>query len=161
MNVYLTPIITELVKLWAEGEVIEDVSVRFTSNTKFILKAILLWVMHDFPGYGVASSLQTQGFYGCPPCGPEEVPSFSALELEKVIYHGHRKFLPKMHKWRSNDYIGSFNGKREHSVEPPKTWNSWDWLANWEKVEARTLPLEESGMKAYSKFFELEYWPVI
>jgi hypothetical protein len=135
MNVYLTPIIEELVKLWAEGEVIEDVSVRFTTNKTFILRVILLWVMHDFPGYGVASSLQTQGFYGCPPCGPEEVPSLFALELGKVIYHGHRKFLPSLHRWKQDDCIGAFNGQREYGMEPPKRWNAWDWLANWKKVE--------------------------
>ena len=124
MNVYLTPIISKLVKLWVQGVVTKYVSVRFTSNNTFNLKAILLWTMHDFSEYGVASSLQTQGFYGCPPCGLEEVPLISAQELGEIIYHGHRKFLLPGHRWKSKDCIGAFNGKRELSKEPLRKWTS-------------------------------------
>jgi hypothetical protein len=161
MNIYLAPILKELNKLWEKGEWIEDVTWQLTGNRFFLLRAILLWVMHDFPGYGVASSLQTQGLYGCPPCGPDEMPSYSALELGKVIYHGHRKYLPAGHPWRSEDHIQNFNGHVELSTEPPHRWNGWDWLANWEKVEGGVLAIENSGMKGLSKFYDLEYWAVI
>jgi hypothetical protein len=160
MNIYLSPIITELVNLWTRGEKTEDVSMQFSGNKDFLMKAILLWVMHDFPGYGVASSLQTQGLYGCPPCGPEVVPSYSALHLGKIIYHGHRKFLPKGYRWRSEEYIEAFNGQMEPSMKPPQRWNAWDWLANWEHVDEGSLALENSGMKALSKLYDLEYWGV-
>lgn len=161
MNVYLAPIIKELIRLWEKGVWTKDNSIQLPDQKLFLLKAILLFVMHDFPGYGIASSLQTQGFRGCPPCGPFEVPSYSAKELGKIIFHGHRKFLPPHHMWRSEDYNHLFNGEAERSTEPPKRWNGWDWLAAWGQVEEGSLHIVDSGMKALSKFYDLEYWAVI
>jgi len=90
MNVYFSPIVDELKKLWTIGEETYDVN----NNNSFNMKAILLWIMHDYLGYGVASSLQTQGFLGCPVCGPEHVNSYSSKELGKIIYYRYCRYLP-------------------------------------------------------------------
>jgi hypothetical protein len=69
MNVYLQPLVDELMILCITGVDAIDVSAP-KGNQRFTLQGILLWTMHDFPGYGVASSLQTQGLKACPMCGP-------------------------------------------------------------------------------------------
>ena len=105
-----------------------------------------MWIMHDYPSYGIASSLQTQGYHACPPCGPVEVPAYSTEFLGKIIYHGHRKFLVWGHKWRARRYNALWGGYDEESKEPPKRWTGYEWLAMWTKVEEGQVPLATSGM---------------
>jgi len=90
-----------------------------TRKQTFVIKAILLWTMHDYPRYGIVFSLQTQGFFGCPICGPNHENSYSAKELDKIIYHEYRSFLSEGHPWRSNKATNSFNIEMEASSKPP------------------------------------------
>jgi hypothetical protein len=50
MDVYLAPLVEELQILW-QGVSIEDMS-KAHPNRLFNLRAILMWTMHDFPGFG-------------------------------------------------------------------------------------------------------------
>lgn len=156
MNIYIAPIVDELKQLWSTGVQCFDAS----SKESFTTKAILLWTMHDYPGYGVASSLQTQGFFGFPPCGPDHINSYSAKELDKIIYHGYRRYLPEGHPWRSSELASQFNGKVEPTTKPPLRMDGWDWLVQWEKIETGNLQLQKSGMTGLSKLYDLEYWAV-
>ena len=53
VDVYLEPLINELEKLW-RGINVTNLS-RPTSIRDFFLKIVLMWMMHDFPGYGECS----------------------------------------------------------------------------------------------------------
>ena len=53
MDVYLEPLIDELEELW-RGVAVVDIS-RPPSSRHFDLKAVLMWTMHDFPGYNDCS----------------------------------------------------------------------------------------------------------
>ena len=53
MDVYLSPLIDELKELW-EGIVVEDMS-KHIGRRSATIRAILMWTMHDFPGYGECS----------------------------------------------------------------------------------------------------------
>ena len=77
--------IKELCNLWETGVDAVDVSAPHNQRN-FTLKGMLLWTMHDFPGYGVCSSLQTQGHHACPPCGPDQLESHKSRALKKVIF---------------------------------------------------------------------------
>ena len=55
MDVYLEPLIEELQELW-KGVQVEDIS-RPLSTRSFHVKAILMWTMHDFPGFGECSGM--------------------------------------------------------------------------------------------------------
>jgi hypothetical protein len=160
MNVYLRPLVEELKKLWTDGVRVTDMSSSHINRRTYVTKAVLMWTMHDYPGYGIASSLQTQGYHACPPCGPVEVPAYSTEFLGKIIYHGHRKFLVRGHKWRARRYNALWGGYDEESKEPPKRWTGYEWLAMWTQVEEGMVPLATSGMKGLSIFFELDYWAV-
>ena len=58
MNIYLAPLIDELTMLWITRTPAYDASAE-ADNRHFQLRAILLWILYDFLGYGVCSSLQT------------------------------------------------------------------------------------------------------
>ena len=66
IDVYLQPLIDDLKKLWEEGE--PNV---YDSHTKsfFTLKAILIWTINDFPGYGNLSGCVNKDYRACPVCG--------------------------------------------------------------------------------------------
>jgi hypothetical protein len=92
MNTYPQPMISELRILWDTGVDAVDVSAP-PEKKHFNLRGMLLWTMHDFPGYGVCSSLQTQGLKACLACGLDQLESRKSKALRKVIYMGHRKYL--------------------------------------------------------------------
>lgn len=56
MDVYLAPLVDELKLLW-EGIEVHDISKRFGERA-FTLRGILMWTMHDWPGYGECSGNQ-------------------------------------------------------------------------------------------------------
>ncbi len=86
-DVYLEPVIEELEELWkgvAGLDILQPPSCR-----AFVLKAMLMWTIHDFPGYGLVSGCQHQGYKACPPCGSSTVSRWSK-ELGKAIFEGSR-----------------------------------------------------------------------
>lgn len=155
MNVYLAPIIDELLVLWRNGIHAYDES----RKEWFTLRVALLWTMHDFPGYGVCSSLQTQGHKSCLPCGPNQVTSHYSTALKKVIYIGHRRFLPERHPWRDPQYDSLYPCNKRAERVPIRTTPKF-WRDQWDKVVNGSVPLKDSGMKAYSIFYRLPYYEV-
>jgi hypothetical protein len=58
-DVYLQPLIKELQQLWIK---VPTYDVWKPSNSKsFTLKGILIWTIHDFPGYGIVVRVAHQG----------------------------------------------------------------------------------------------------
>jgi hypothetical protein len=65
-NVYLRPLIDKMKDLWEHGARVTDMSIANEAERSYVARAVLMWTMHDYPGYGITSSLQTQGYYACP-----------------------------------------------------------------------------------------------
>ena len=53
MSVYLAPLIDELQDLWKGVKVVDNS--RKGRGKIFNVRAILMWTMHDYPGYGDVS----------------------------------------------------------------------------------------------------------
>jgi hypothetical protein len=68
MDIYLAPLVEELQLLW-NGITVFDISRGPRRGNNVQIRAILMWTMHDFPGYGECSGLQTSGYHACPLCG--------------------------------------------------------------------------------------------
>ena len=64
IDVYLQPLIAELNELWSIGSLTYD---SYTQS-RFSMKAILLWAIHDFSAYGYLTGCRTIGKYGCLVC---------------------------------------------------------------------------------------------
>ena len=85
------------------------------SRSFFNMKAVLMWVIHEFPTYGNMVGCMTKGFCACPICG-RNTNSMYLKCSRKCVYMGHRRYLPTNHKYRSQK--GPFNGKSEHLIAP-------------------------------------------
>ena len=96
IDVYLEPLVNELKLTWDEGERTYDAHLRSLFN----MKAILMWVIHDFPAFGNMDGCTTKGFCTCPICG-KNTDSMYLKYSRKCVYMGHRIYLPINHKYRS------------------------------------------------------------
>ena len=128
IDIYLQPLVEEFTELWNEGVDTYDASTK----TSFTLRAALLWMVHDFPGYANLSGYSTKGKLACPVCHS----GTCSLRLKggKFCYMGHRRFLHKNHRWRKDKK--SFDGTIE-TREPPTPLtgkNVMDQVANLEGI---------------------------
>ncbi|XP_017227964.2 uncharacterized protein LOC108203507 [Daucus carota subsp. sativus] len=107
IDVFLQPLIDDLLKLWEEGEPnVYDAS----TNSSFTFRAMLLWTINDFPPYGNLSGCVNQGYMSCPVCGVDTVAKYLS-HRRKMCYQGHRRYLPRHHPYRRKK--SAFNGEQE------------------------------------------------
>jgi hypothetical protein len=64
IDVYLQPLIDELIELWVTGVKSWDED----RKENFTLWALLLWTINDFTAYAVLSGWSTNGKFACPYC---------------------------------------------------------------------------------------------
>ena len=130
----------------------------------FTLKAILLWIINDFPAYGNLSDCTVKGYYACPICG-EETYSHWLKHGNKNSYTCHRRFLPCNHPFRKQKK--AFNGVQEFRLPPKELtgdeiFRKVDTIHNsWGKKKVKqcqSFVNPTSCWKKKSIFFELEYW---
>ncbi|KAL0386643.1 UNVERIFIED_CONTAM: hypothetical protein Slati_4589300 [Sesamum latifolium] len=62
IDVYLEPLIEELLQLWHVGVRTYD----HATDNEFIMRAALIWTVNEQPTYGMASGWSTTGVMGCP-----------------------------------------------------------------------------------------------
>lgn len=67
LDVYLKPLIDELIELWEFGFYTYDASKEQT----FRMHATLLWTINDFPAYANLSGWSTKGEMACPSCNKD------------------------------------------------------------------------------------------
>ncbi|MCO5562822.1 hypothetical protein L7F22_046745 [Adiantum nelumboides] len=132
MDVYLQPLVDELKELWSGIKVV-DKSKRLDRQIVDI-RGILMWTMHDYPGYGECSGLVTSGYHACAICGPGLNARYSSA-LKKMIYQGHRAYLPEAHPGREG-----FLGRR------PLHMTAKDWQLMKQRHHEGLPP----GMKRFS-----------
>ena len=113
IDVYLVPLIEELQELWGGVDAV-DVSDE-NENRNFVLKAILMWCIHDYPTYGLVSRQVTKGYRGCMECGPT-VTTRRSVVLGKNLYLGHRRYLNWSHPYRR--LRRAFDGTEERRAPP-------------------------------------------
>ncbi|CAM8929118.1 unnamed protein product [Rhodiola kirilowii] len=98
LDIYLRPLIDDLIYLWNVGVDTYDASRR----QSFMLRAALMWTVSDFPAYVMLSGWSTQGKLGCPYC-MADTKTFVLKNGRKVSYFGcHRRFLPENHPSRGD-----------------------------------------------------------
>ena len=166
-DVYLEPLVEELVQLW-KGVMAYDV-LKDRGSRAFKLRAVLLWTMHDFPGYGTVAGVAHQGYVACPICGPQFRGEHS-IELGKQTYTDTRRWLPHDDPWRSTTMKDLFNGREENRGKP-NVVNAEEqvqhaieyktWLDKGNKEGAVGDPSKVHGVKRKSILHNLPYWKVI
>ncbi|XP_026378890.1 uncharacterized protein LOC113273371 [Papaver somniferum] len=111
-DVYLEPLIEELTVLWNEGVLTYD---RF-SKTEFVMRARLLWDIHDYPALGTLSGCVTHGYLAFHHCGEGTRSDYLSF-MRKICYMGHRRWIRTGHKFR--DDKTNFDGVVDHGTA---TW---------------------------------------
>ncbi|XP_050876050.1 uncharacterized protein LOC127079715 [Lathyrus oleraceus] len=111
IDVYLQPLIKELKEMWYDGVKTLDLS----KNEMFMMKAVLMWTISDFPGLGTLSGWNTHTKLACPSCN-NDTDSFRLKNGGKWCFMGHLRFLQKGHKLRLSR--SRFNGKVEQRDAP-------------------------------------------
>ena len=66
--VYLEPVVEKLMQLW-KGVDAYDV-LKDMGSRAFKLRASLLWIIHDFPSYGIVAGVVYLGYVAYLVCGP-------------------------------------------------------------------------------------------
>ena len=84
-------------------------------NKHFVLKAILIWCIHNYPTYGLVSGQVTKGYKRCTKCGPD-VSTRQSTALDKNLYLGHQRYLTRNHPYRRLQR--AFDGKEENRALP-------------------------------------------
>ncbi|WVZ53295.1 hypothetical protein U9M48_004261, partial [Paspalum notatum var. saurae] len=106
IDIYLQPLIDELLELWVGVKTVDA-----SSKKKFILRAALLWTITYLYGWS------TSGRYGCPSYGPA-TKSFYLKKGKKMCYLGHRQWLLHEHIYRRQK--SQFDGSTEAGTAPEK-----------------------------------------
>lgn len=92
IDVYLRPLIDDLVDLWEQGIQTYD---SYT-GCNFNMHASVLWTINDFPALANLSGWSTKGYMACPTCN---VDTRSTRLRSKISYGGHRAFLGPNHRY--------------------------------------------------------------
>jgi hypothetical protein len=108
------PLLEELRFLWSKGVRVQDAS-NYRGQPSFLLCAIVLWTIHNFPTYGTIADCTRKGFKGCPVCRPNTKARRFCV-LRKVVFdHQAQRELPVGHNlWQDRIH---FRGQSE--VEGP------------------------------------------
>jgi hypothetical protein len=114
-DVYLEPLVEEILQLW-NGFSSYDIT-KDRGERTFNLRAVLLWTIHDFPGYGTVGGFSHQGYAACPWCGPD-LGAQHSTELGKQTYSGMRRWLPEDHLYRAAEMKEYFDGNMETRGKP-------------------------------------------
>lgn len=68
IDIYLQSLIIELKQLWTiQGITTFDAGM----NESFSMRAVLMWIINDFPFYALISGWSTKGELACPICGKD------------------------------------------------------------------------------------------
>jgi hypothetical protein len=105
IDVYLEPLVDELMQLWAGVDTYDVVT-----KQNFSLRAALLWTMHDLPAYAYLAGYGTSGKFGCPNCAEHTSSKWlkkGASIVTWIIVVGCQSIMPSV--GRSNHFMKMLN----------------------------------------------------
>ncbi|XP_026458599.1 uncharacterized protein LOC113359135 [Papaver somniferum] len=111
IDVYLQPLINDLIELWENDVQVYD---SFT-KTEFNLKSLLMWTINDLPAYGNLSGCTYKGKAASPLCGENTLSNWLSVS-RKTVYLNHRRFLRHNHPLRQKKVW--VNGEVEKKEKP-------------------------------------------
>jgi Transposase family tnp2 len=95
IDVFLTPLVQDLNKLWRD-----DVRIYDTYKKEHcIIRAMFFCMINDFLTFGNMSSLKIKGAKTCPICG-DNTHFIRLKNSKKNVYMRQRRFLTRYHPYR-------------------------------------------------------------
>jgi hypothetical protein len=156
IDVYLAPLIEDLLKLWNEGVEVYD----SFQKEHFTLRAMIFCTVNDYPALGNLSGYKIKGNKACVVCR-EDTHTIRLPFYKKNVYMGHRRHLGPTHKYR--DYTDEFDGKmeKEKAKQPLLARKVYEAVkdinVNFGK-KSDNGALKHSVWKKKSIFWDLPYW---
>jgi hypothetical protein len=86
-------------------------------SKNFILRGILHWTIHDFPGYNTMAGMAHQGYHACLICGLD-LKGEHSMELGKHTYTQTKILLTKRHPYKLARMKDHFDGQIERRNKP-------------------------------------------
>ena len=163
IDVYLRPLVDELLQLWAEpGVKVWDEH----KQESFDLRALLFVTINDWPALSNISGQSNKGYNACTHCLDRTKGTYLD-KCKKVVYLGCRQFLPNSHAVRKKGK--HFNGEADHRKKPqlPKGADVFGMVKDLEVIfgkgpGSKPVPKDADGhapmWKKISIFWELPYW---
>ena len=111
IDVYLQPLVEELLLLWSDGVHMWDEY----KQEDFDWRALLFVTINDWPALANLSGQTNKGFNTCTHC-LDETDSLYLKHCKKVVYMKHRRFLLGNHPLRKEGK--HFNGEADHHTKP-------------------------------------------
>ena len=108
IDVYIRPLVDELLQLWGKK------GVRVWDEHKqeeFDLRALLFVTINDWPALINLSGQTNKGYHACTHCLDETEAEYLE-KCKKIVYLGHRRFLPLKHTVRKKGK--HFKGEADH-----------------------------------------------
>ena len=109
IDVFLQPLVRDLLKLWTRIPAIN--MCKPEGERRFTLRAMLIWIVNDYPTFGLLSEQQIHGYKGCP-----QTCAKHAVLLKKMIYLGARRYLHADHRFRRAR--ATLNNHQEWQLSP-------------------------------------------
>ncbi|GKB14467.1 putative transposase-associated domain-containing protein [Tanacetum coccineum] len=110
-NMHHKPLVDDLHTLFETGVDTYDASTKDNFN----LRAVVLWIINDYPALGTLCGCPYSGFKGCVVCG-KDTNCVRLSASSKQSYVGHRRYLPYNHPFRKQKK--AFNGQQEFLQAP-------------------------------------------
>jgi hypothetical protein len=126
IDVYLQPLVDELMMLWKLGVLTLDYG-QPEGSRGFIFCALVLWTINDFPEYNLLFRCVHQGYMACPMCRPQTT-SRHSWSLRKVVYMGHHRWLRHRHPYWMPCFNNAFDGGTKNR-DPPSLRSGNEVLA--------------------------------
>lgn len=147
LNVFMEPLVDELLDLWMNGAVTYN---RFLKQN-FNMKAAVVWTIHDIPAYGLVSCWSTHGKLACPICGGG-TKAFQLKHGHKACWFDcHRRFLPSNHEFRRS--LKCFR-KKTKVLDPPPERLTGDEIYK----QLMSLVPDRTGKHTFEGFGETHNW---
>ena len=156
IDVYLTPLIEELRKLWVDRVDVYDVNLQQT----FRLRAMIFCTINNFPAYGNLSKYSVKGHHACPICD-KNMTYIQLKHGKKTICTRHRRFLKPYHPYRR--LKKAFNGTHEIESAPKplaghEVYNQVKEILTIFGKTTKKDASEKNIWKKRSIIFDLAYW---
>ncbi|XP_022680679.1 uncharacterized protein LOC101759230, partial [Setaria italica] len=166
IDVYLRPLVDDLLQLWKE----EGVRVWDEDRQEiFNLRALLFVTINDWPALSNLSGQTNKGYRACTHC-LDDTDSMYLKHCKKVVYMGHRRFLPAHHQLRKSGM--HFKGTPDHRKKPAhrngkRVFEMMKdvYVVFGKGLGSQPVPNDDNGhapmWKKKSIFWELPYWEIL
>ncbi|XP_014660901.1 uncharacterized protein LOC101772603, partial [Setaria italica] len=166
IDVYLRPLVDNLLQLWKE----EGVRVWDEDRQEiFNLRALLFVTINDWPALSNLSGQTNKGYRACTHC-LDDTDSMYLKHCKKVVYMGHRRFLPAHHQLRKSGM--HFKGAPDHRKKPAhrngkRVFEMMKdvYVVFGKGLGSQPVPNDDNGhapmWKKKSIFWELPYWEIL